>query len=79
MDHGESQRQSELLVNLRSKIAGCGGSIDLRGHLGQVSGHHSATRNEHVTLLSENARLASNNNKLIAYIKEFETRQSGLF
>jgi len=79
MDLGESQRHSELLVNLRSKISGCSGAIDLRGALSQVNGHHSATRSEHVSLLSENARLASNNNKLIAYIKEFETRQSGLF
>jgi len=77
LDGADSQRQNELLLGLRGKIAGCGGSIDLRGHLGPLNGHMNATRSEHGSLLSENQRLIAQNNKLISYVKEFEGRQSG--
>lgn len=76
MEQGDAARQSELLVGLRGKISGCSGSIDLRGHLGPVSALHNSTRSEHGSLLAENARLTSNNHRLIAYVKEFESKQS---
>lgn len=34
------------------------------------------TRNEHIQLRAENQRLVVSNNKLVALVKEFETKQS---